>query len=67
MIATEREHLMRDLNSKALINKDTNLYRQRQAAKLRDARIQKIETDMMSLNNELREIKDLLASIVNRN
>lgn len=67
MIATERDHLKRDLNSKALINNDTKMFRQRQEAKQRDARIRKIEADMMSVAGELSEIKELLALIVNRN
>lgn len=67
IVNTERDHLLRETGSKALINNDINLYRQRQVAKQRDSRIKKLETDVESLTGELREIRELIASIVQRN
>ncbi|AGR47760.1 hypothetical protein PHIM7_89 [Sinorhizobium phage phiM7] len=67
MIATEREHLMRDVSSHALINKDVSLFKQRQAMRQRDQKIRKLEDDVQSLAMELREIRESIATIVNRN
>jgi len=67
MYNTERDHLLREAGSKALINNDINQFRQRQIAKQRDSRIRKLETDVESLTGELREIRELIASIVHRN
>lgn len=66
MIATEKDNLMRDASSKALINTDTSLFRQRQAAKQRDLRIKKLESEVEFLTMELREIRESIASIVQR-
>lgn len=67
MIATEREHLLRDTGSHALINKDVNLYKQRQVMRERDKRIAKLENEVQGLAAELKEIRECIASIVNRN
>lgn len=67
IVATEKEHLVREVGSKALINNDINLFRQRQVMKQRDNRIKKLESDVETLTGELREIRELIASIVQRN
>lgn len=67
MASTEREHLMRDTVSHALINKDTNSFKQRQIMKERDRRIHKLETDMANIADELKEIRSLLSVIAKRN
>lgn len=67
IVNTERDHLLRETGSKALINNDINLYRQRQVAKQRDSRIKKLESDVEILTSELKEIRELIASIVHRN
>jgi hypothetical protein len=67
MIQTERDHLERDPSSKALLNKDKALYQQRQAARKREERIDRIDRDMTELKNELCEIKELLKLIIHRN
>jgi uncharacterized protein involved in exopolysaccharide biosynthesis len=64
--ATDREHLVRDMGSMGLINKDTALYKQRQVAKQKEARIKKLEDDFESLTRELQVIRELFASIVQK-
>jgi len=67
IVNTERDHLLRETGSKALINNDINMYRQRQIAKQRDSRIKKLETDVEMLTDELKEIRELIDAIVQRN
>lgn len=66
MIQTERDHLERDTNSMALVNKDKALYHQRMAARRREEKIDRLDREMSNLKDELSEIKELLSFIVNR-
>lgn len=66
LAATDREHLVRDMTSMGLLNKDTALYRQRQIAKQKEARIKKLESDFDELTREIQVIRELLASIVHK-
>lgn len=66
LIETERDHLLRDPTSKALINKNTDLYRKRLAQRHNEVRIKNLEYSLQAVTDELKEIRNLLAEIVHR-
>jgi len=65
----EDEHLIRDNDSNALINTNLNEYRNyielKKVKEKENMRIEKIESEINSLKNDLSEIKNLLRSFVN--
>lgn len=67
IVPTERQHLMRDAGSKALINTNKELYNKRQLQKQNEMRIKRLEESLEKVTDELVEIRHLLASIVQRN
>ena len=65
----EDEHLIRDNDSNALINTNLNEYRNyielKKVKEKENMRIERIESEINSLKNDLSEIKNLLRSFVN--
>ena len=65
----EDEHLIRDNNSNALINTNLNEYRNyielKKVKEKENMRIEKIESEINILKNDLNEIKNLLRSFTN--
>jgi len=65
----EDEHLIRDNDSNALINTNLNEYRNyielKKVKEKENKRIERIESEINSLKNDLSEIKNLLRSFVN--
>ena len=62
-------HLVRDLNSQAIINTDSDAYARYMARKVKqtkkDDEMRSVVREVNSLKTEMREIKDLLIEIKN--
>jgi len=65
-----KANLYRDVNSNAIINKDTNGYRQyMQSLKEKEEQKNKMtsmENDIISLKNDISELKDLIIGLSNK-
>ena len=65
-----RPNLYRDKNSGAIINTDKNAYQQHlkqiKSAQDEKLKMERLETEVESIKNDLSEIKSLLTSFINK-
>lgn len=70
LVQTEEESLLRDVHSKALLNKDVyalNEYQLRKnIAKQKKQKEQEVENRIQNLENNMQEIKNLLIELVRK-
>ena len=64
IVATEEKHLVRDTNSRAVINTDRNAYTMYRAKREQDKKANDLVQDVNRLKEDIHEIKQMLHSII---
>ena len=63
-VATEENHLIRDTNSKAVINTDRTAFTMYKAKREHDKKANNLVDDVADLKQDMHEIKQMLHSII---
>ena len=63
-VATEEKHLVRDTNSRAVINTDRNAYTMYKGKREQDKKAGDLVQDVNNLKQDIHEIKQMLHSII---
>ena len=63
-VATEEKHLIRDTNSKAVINTDRTAFTMYKAKREHDKKANNLVDDVADLKQDMHEIKQMLHSII---
>jgi len=63
-LATEEKHLVRDTNSRAVINTDRTAYIMYKAKREQDKKANDLVKDVNDLKEDIHEIKQMLHSII---
>ena len=63
-VATEEKHLIRDTNSKAVINTDRTAFTMYKAKREHDKKANDLVDDVTDLKQDMHEIKQMLHSII---
>jgi hypothetical protein len=63
-VATEDKHLVRDTNSRAVINTDRTAFTMYKARREHDKKANDIANDVANLKQDMYEIKQMLHSII---
>jgi hypothetical protein len=63
-VATEEKHLVRDTNSRAVINTDRTAYNMYKVKREQDKKASDLVKDVNNLKEDMHEIKQMLQSII---
>jgi hypothetical protein len=63
-VATEEKHLVRDTNSRAIINTDRTAYNMYKVKREQDKKADDLIKDVNNLKEDIHEIKQMLHSII---